>query len=141
MSGVEREVRALRERVASQGPSPEDLAVRLARLQGDTPETTEPERSVQDHVLRSWLADPESFATWLGVSLFSYQADALGLVRGNDRVCLAWGRQCGKDHLTAGEDDESTTTCYRPEPRHQPGPEIRRYAAMGPLNRSQERTS
>src|SRR5439155_21342396 len=50
---------------------------------------------------RSSPAAPGSFATWLGVSLFPYQRDALGLVRGHDRVCLAWGRQCGKDHLTA----------------------------------------
>lgn len=95
-------MRALRERLAPHGPGAEDLASHLARLQGALPEAAgSPPVAIPDDVLRSWLEDPEAFASWLGISLFPYQSDALRLIRRHDRTCLAWGRQCGKDHLTS----------------------------------------
>src|SRR5438445_13484432 len=75
MSRAEREVRALRDRLASEASAPEaDLAIRLARLQGAAAGVGGAAAlMIPDAVLRTWLADPQAFASWLGLSLLPHQ--------------------------------------------------------------------
>jgi hypothetical protein len=79
----------------------DDVATRLARLQGLSPEAEAPSRRLRDEALRRFLEAPEALFAWLGVSLFPYQEEGLRLIQGHDRTCLVWGRQTGKDTLTA----------------------------------------
>ncbi len=77
------------------------LAARVASLLGLAPEPEPAIERLDDNLVRRFVEDPAAFLTWLGVSLFDYQADALELIRGHDRTALVWSRQSGKDHLTA----------------------------------------
>ncbi len=82
-------------------PGARDLATALLEIQGLRPpgETVQAE-PLREDALRRFVRDPAAFFAWLGVTLFPYQEEGLGLVQENDRVALAWGRQTGKDTLT-----------------------------------------
>jgi hypothetical protein len=77
-----------------------DILADLADLQGLSPISDAITPSPDRDVLRTWVEDPEAFFHWLGVNLFPYQQEALGIIRSNDRVALVWPRQHGKDMLT-----------------------------------------
>ncbi|MEE9197606.1 MAG: hypothetical protein V3U45_05640 [bacterium] len=78
-----------------------DLARRLADLQGLSPETEKVPEPLQDEALRRFVDDPAALFSWLGIDLFPYQEEGLSLIQGGDRTALVWGRQTGKDTLTA----------------------------------------
>ncbi len=79
-------------------PGPRDLATVLARLQGlEPPAGDAPIEPLTEEALRGFVDDPEALFAWLGVGLFRYQPEGLGLIQGGDRTALVWGRQTGKD--------------------------------------------
>ncbi len=81
-------------------PRRDDLASRLADLQGLSPEAEERPEPLRDEALERFLRAPTALFSWLGVLLFPYQEEGLSLIQGRDRTALVWGRQTGKDTLT-----------------------------------------
>ena len=83
------------------GTRKDDLATRLFALQGLTPEMEGARRPpLPDEDLERFLRAPEVLFSWLGVDLFPYQEEGLGLIQRGERTALVWGRQTGKDTLT-----------------------------------------
>ncbi len=83
-------------------PGPRNLATRLARLQGlEPPDEEAPTEPIPEETLRHFVDDPAALFAWLGIDLFDYQREGLDLIQGGDRTALVWGRQTGKDTLTA----------------------------------------
>ncbi len=82
-------------------PGPRDLATRLARLQGlEPPDPDTSAEPLPEETLQRFVDDPAALFAWLGIDLFPYQEEGLGLVQEGDRTALVWGRQTGKDTLT-----------------------------------------
>ncbi|MEE9237185.1 MAG: hypothetical protein V3U52_05300 [Thermoplasmata archaeon] len=85
-----------------QGAGVGDLATAFMELQGlGPPGQMAPPEPVSPEELQAFADDPSALFAWLGVDLFPYQEDGLRLVLENDRTALVWGRQTGKDTLTA----------------------------------------
>src|SRR2546426_8281485 len=82
-------------------PRPQDgLLTRIAARAGHPPEPDVLQPPVEENAIDAWLASPEAFFQWLGISLFPYQQEALALIRTNDRIVVVWPRSHGKDTLT-----------------------------------------